>query len=134
MRLRAEDAADLLVLSSCLQDALVLAADMSYEAADHRFVLMANRYRWEAGEGARVQAALVVDRVAKVRLRGIDLARREQFLSLLALRYLQQEQVIELAFSGGGAIRLEVSGILCHLQDLGEPWPAAWQPHHDQEP
>ena len=128
------DAADLLVLSSCLQDALVLAADMSYQVEEQRFVLLANRFRWEVGQGARVKAALVVDRVTKVRRRGIDKGRHEQFLSLLATRYLEQEGAIELAFSGGGAIRLEVSGILCHLQDFGEPWPAAWQPHHDQEP
>lgn len=112
----------------------MLAADMAYEAAELRFVVMANRYRWEAGEGARVRTALVIDRVTRVRLRGIDLARREQFLALLALRYIESGPAIELAFSGGGAIRLEVSGVLCHLQDLGEPWPAAWQPHHDQEP
>ena len=113
---------------------MVLAADMSYQVEEQRFVLLANRFRWEVGQGARVKAALVVDRVTKVRRRGIDKGRHEQLLSLLATRYLEQEGAIELAFSGGGAIRLEVSGILCHLQDFGEPWPAAWQPHHDQEP
>jgi Protein of unknown function (DUF2948) len=112
----------------------VLGADMRFEADARRFVVMANRYQWEAGQGARVKTALVIDHVARVRLRGIDQARPEQFLSLLTVRFLEQESVIELAFSGGGAIRLEVSGVLCHLQDFGEPWPAGWQPHHDQEP
>ena len=112
---------------------MVLAADMTYEAKERRFVLLANRFRWEAGQRARVKAALVVDRVTRVRARGIDQGQQEQFLSLRASRFLGSEGVIELAFSGGGAIRLEVSGILCHLQDFGEPWPAAWQPNHDQE-
>jgi hypothetical protein len=35
-----------------------------------------------------------------------------------------------LIFAGGAAIRLEVDGILCHLEDLGEPWPTRWQPAH----
>ncbi|MGL1806956.1 DUF2948 family protein, partial [Vibrio parahaemolyticus] len=45
---------------------------MTYEAVEQRFVLMANRFRWEAGEGVRVKTALVIDRVTKVRVRGID--------------------------------------------------------------
>jgi hypothetical protein len=134
LRLRAVDTEDLVILSTYLQDALVLVSDIAYQAPEHRFVLLANRYRWEAGEGARVAAGLTVDHVVAVKRRGIDQGRTSRFLSLLALRHLPDEGVIELAFSGGGAIRLEVSGILCHLQDLGEPWPAAWRPHHEQEP
>ncbi len=35
-----------------------------------------------------------------------------------------------LEFSGGGTMRLEVRGIRCHLEDLGEPWPTRWRPSH----
>jgi hypothetical protein len=38
-----------------------------------------------------------------------------------------------LVFSGGGVIRLEVSGLLCHMEDLGEGWPTRWRPTHDDQ-
>ena len=37
---------------------------------------------------------------------------------------------VVLTFSGEAAIRLETSGLLCHLEDLGESWPTSWQPEH----
>ena len=35
-------------ISACLQDALVPVSEMTYVPDDHRFVLVANRFRWEA--------------------------------------------------------------------------------------
>ena len=35
-----------------------------------------------------------------------------------------------LDFAGGSSVRLEVGRILCHLDDLGEPWPTRWRPKH----
>ena len=35
-----------------------------------------------------------------------------------------------LDFAGGSSVRLEVAQILCHLDDLGEPWPTRWRPKH----
>ena len=36
-------------------------------------------------------------------------------------------------FAGGSSIRLSVERILCHLDDLGEPWPTRWRPRHPVE-
>ena len=47
LRLRAEDAEDLAVLSACLQDALVAVRDLAYDPGAGVFVLVANRFRWE---------------------------------------------------------------------------------------
>jgi len=54
-------------------------------------------------------------------------------LSLLAIRPALDDdrEAILLEFSGGATIRLDVNRILCHAQDLGEPWPTPWQPSHD---
>ena len=30
-------------------------------------------------------------------------------------------------------IRLDVERILCHLDDLGDPWPTRWKPKHPVE-
>ena len=57
--------------------------------------------------------------------------RKGQIVSLLAIE--QGEGTIDLVFSAGIVIRLEVEQILCHVQDLDEPWPTQWRPSHPLE-
>ncbi len=78
----------------------------------------------------RVNCGVTFDKVTNVRFRGFEARRRDQILNLLAIE--ADEGTIQLQFSGSGAIRLEVSAIRCHLEDLGEPWPTHWQPQHDE--
>jgi hypothetical protein len=111
---------------------------MAYLPADRRFVLVANRFRWEPSpDGAsfeRILSGLRVDGVRSVQRRGFRLDEPDRILGLLALRGTDGE--LRLDFSGGGSIRLEVDRILCHLEDLGEPWPTRWRPRHplDEKP
>jgi len=49
LKLRARDDADLAVLSALVQDSLVPRHQMSYVPHERRFVMLANRFRWEAG-------------------------------------------------------------------------------------
>ena len=136
LRLRAADGDDIAVLSACLQDAVVPVADMAYLPGEARFVMVANRFRWEdAGsedvEGKiyeRVHCGVCFDSVTAVRQKGLDRTRRSQILSLLALE--SGEGYIELVFAAGVVIRLEVAQIMCHLDDIDEPWPTQWRPAH----
>ncbi|MFP6748100.1 MAG: DUF2948 family protein, partial [Alphaproteobacteria bacterium] len=63
-----------------------------------------------------------------VRRKGLDQTRRSQILSLLALE--AGEGYIELVFAAEVVIRLEVAQIICHLDDIDEPWPTQWRPAH----
>jgi len=141
LRLRAEDEEDLRVISACLQDALVAIADLAYLPAEQRFVLVANRFRWEdaivedgggedAPDGARerVHCGFCVEGVRAARHRGIDRSHREQLLELLAIEH--HDGAVQLEFAGGGSIRLEVDRLLCHVRDLDEPWPTLYRPSH----
>ncbi len=157
LKLRAKDAEDLRALAACLQDALVPLAEVAYLQSEKRFVMVANRFKWESGaEEApgdapgdvsgdetsdapfeeteagpryrRVHCAICFDRVRNVQFRDLDPRRKDQILNLLTLE--AEPGTIQLLFSGGGAIRLEVSAIRCHLEDLGEPWPTRWRPSH----
>src|SRR5260370_21038139 len=56
LRLRGEDAADLAVISACLQDALVAVRDLAYDRDARTFILVANRFRWEGGGGIEAGA------------------------------------------------------------------------------
>ncbi len=163
LKLRAHDGKDLRMLAACLQDALVPVSDIAYLKTGRRFVMVANRFKWEsgvpsaldsapspgpaartaepdrepdvefeeAGGGAlfeRVNCAVTFDWVRSVRFRGLDLRRKGQIPNLLTLE--AGPGTIALLFSGSAAIRLEVSDIRCHLEDLGEPWPTRWRPGH----
>jgi len=134
LRLKAEDAEDVSVLSAVLQDALVAVGEMAWLGDEHRFVLVANRFRWEPEAVAprrnfeRTLSGLRVDTVRGVQRRGFSPRDAERILVLLAIR--AEDGVLTFDFAGGGAVRLEVERVLCHLDDLGEPWPTRWRPSH----
>lgn len=136
LKLSATDPEDIAVLSALLQDAVVPISEMIFLAADGRFALVANRFRWEDTEEEkvagriyeRVRCGLTFDRVTAVRRRNFDASRRSQVFDLLALS--ATAEYVDLIFAGGATIRLEVEQILCHAEDFGEPWPTQWRPEH----
>jgi hypothetical protein len=156
LRLRAEDAEDLAVISACLQDALVSVRDLAYDRDAGTFILAANRFRWEGGAGGagsgapfeRTLCGLAFETVTGVTYRGFHRREEERLLSLLAIRpepgrsadppdgrgsaaaAPRGGMTIDLEFAGGAAIRLFAAAIRCRVRDFGEPWPTAWQPGH----
>jgi hypothetical protein len=138
LKLRAADGEDLAVLSAILQDSLVTIGEMTYLPDENRFVLVANRFRWEpqAGQapkkGERVLTGLCIDGVKAVSRRGFSPRESDRILSLLALHAEGEgpQASLILNFAGGSSVRLEVEQIMCHLDDLGEPWPTRWRPKH----
>ena len=142
LKLRAEDPEDLAVLSACLQDAVIAIRETTFLPGEQRFVFVANRFRWEDAdrerpvEGAaiyeRVHCGVCFDAVKAVRQQGLVQSRKGQIVSLLSIEQPEQG-AIDLVFSAGIVIRLEVEQILCHVQDLDEPWPTQWRPSHPLE-
>ena len=141
LKLRAEDTDDLAVISACLQDALVAVRDLAFVPQDHTFLMVANRFRWEQAsrpasgetEYQRTLCGLTFSTVESVSYHGFRRSEGARILSLLSIRPgrdSEQDKVL-LEFSEGATIRLVVGRILCHAQDLGEPWPTPWQPRHD---
>ena len=137
LKLRAEDADDLAVISACLQDALVPVRDLAYVAEDRTFLFVANRFRWENGLGPapgevpyeRVLCGITFSQVAAAAYSGFRRTDDGRILSLLAIR--PEDGAVRLEFSGGAVIRLDVARILCHARDLGDPWPTPWRPRHE---
>jgi len=134
LKLRAEDADDVAVLSAILQDALVAVGEMAWLPEESRFVLVANRFRWEPQPGAarqsfeRTLTGLRIDTVRSVARRGFSPRDSDRLLVLLALR--AEAGALYLDFAGGSSIKLEVERILCHLDDLSDPWPTRLRPRH----
>jgi hypothetical protein len=150
LKIIAHDAEDLTVVSACLQDALIPFNEMRYLPQERRFILVANRFRWEraAAHGAapravadatfdtdedfgdlqRINCGICIDRVLAVRSRGVEQGRPDEFLSLLSL-HLDGDK-LNLLFAGGGVIQLDIEALAFYLHDLGTAWPTQWRPDH----
>jgi hypothetical protein len=151
LKLRAEDADDLAVISAVVQDALISVRDLTYDREGRSFTVVANRFRWEGQREAnslganslgtngspafeRTLCAVSFGAVDGVSYRGFRRSDEDRILSLLAIRPGNKPGVIDLDFSGDAAVRLTVSAINCRAADVGEPWPTAWQPDHASDP
>ncbi|MGO7589284.1 DUF2948 family protein [Rhizobium leguminosarum] len=139
LKLVALDNEDLAIMSAHMQDSVFKVGDIDWSPRDAQFALAANRFVWEGTERKRKgferrRAALVFKRVLAVRSLGIDRGKRDEVLSLLALRFEQKgegpEGTIELSLSGTASIALDVECIEVQLADIGGAWEASSKPRH----
>ena len=135
LRLLAEDADDLAVISAALQDAVTRIGDIRWEPLARRLTLAFNRFRWEAeaGAGERVRAGLQLGGVLEVKGRHLRQGARDAVLELLALTFEPGESpggLIIFAFAAGGDLAARVECIDAALADLSAPWPTPRTPGH----
>ena len=143
LRLVAQDAEDLKVISTLLQDAVLPVTELALDARRRRFALLLNRFRWEdraeaerAGRAyERVRSLLVVEDVRKVQTMGFDRADQELVLSLLSMSFDPAEDGagrLTLTLAGDGAIALEVEALDVRLDDVTRPYraPSGKVPNH----
>lgn len=140
LKLIALDADDLAIVSAHVQDAVAKVGDITFQPAHKRFVLPIHRFVWEVEAGPfrkphneRRNSVLHFERVLAVRTAGIDQARKNEVLSLLAIQFQPGEApagAIDLIFAGDAALRLEVEVIEARLTDLGGAWEASSRPVH----
>ncbi|MRU15047.1 DUF2948 family protein [Roseovarius sp. A21] len=134
------DPEDLQVVSSLAQDAIFPITEMTWRAAERRFAILINRFRWE-DQGRdrhapeRVQSLLVIDNVLRVASQGIDRNDRDTVLSLLSVTFEPGEEGsghLILTLAGDGAIRLEIEALDVTLKDVTRPYraPSGKVPDH----
>ena len=134
LRLLAQDADDLAVISAALQDAVGKVGDIAFEPRARRLTVTLNRYRWEAGKRERVRSALQLGGVLKVQTRKLRRNRPDAVVELLAVTFQPGEApsgVMTLSFAGGGDIRAEVECVDAVLADVSTPWPTTRTPAHE---
>jgi hypothetical protein len=140
LRLLAEDAEDLQVISAALQDAVLTVGDIAYDPRARTLTVAANRYRWEQGRarakaGERVRAALQFGGVLGVRSRNLRMGAKQAVLELLAVSFEPAAEppggALVLTFAGDGELRADVEALDALLADVSEPWPARGRPSHD---
>lgn len=136
LRLLAQDADDLAVISAALQDAVTRVGDIQWEAASRRLTIAFNRFCWEAEEGAgmRVRAGVQLGGVLGVKARNLRADAKDAVLQLLALTFESEEPpggLITFAFADGGDLAARVECIDAALADLSAPWAAPSTPEHE---
>ncbi|MBU3974422.1 MAG: DUF2948 family protein [Alphaproteobacteria bacterium] len=134
LRLLAEDADDLHIISAALQDAILRPVDIVWEPSWRRVTLKLSRFCWECG-GTRVMAAMQFGDVIAVKSRRLPRL-PESALELLAMEFAPDEAPggrVILMFAGGGDLRIDVECLDAVLTDLSERWPARLAPTH-QDP
>ena len=129
LRLLAEDADDLAVISAALQDAVAKIGDISFDARARRLTLALNRYRWEAGGKARerVRTGLQLGGVLGVKSRKLRRDARGAVVELLSLAFEPGEApggAVVFTFAGGGDLTVEVECLDVILADVSNPWPS----------
>jgi hypothetical protein len=135
LRLMAQNADDLQVIASLVQDAVFPIGEMTFAKRQHRFALLLNRFRWEDRAAAeregrpfeRVRSLLVFDTVLGVRSQGIDRADKDVILSILSVSFAPGPDgagVVEVVLAGDGAVELQVEALEVTLSDVSRPYRA----------
>ncbi|MFZ5667912.1 MAG: DUF2948 family protein [Pseudomonadota bacterium] len=133
LRLLAEDAEDLGVISAALQDAVAKIGDIAFDARARRLTIAFNRYRWEAGGGERLRAGLQLGGVLGVKSRRLRRDARNAVVNLLSLTFEPGEApggAVVFTFAGGGDLRVEVECLDAVLADVSQAWPTRRTPTH----
>jgi Protein of unknown function (DUF2948) len=137
LRLLAQDADDLAVISAALQDAVAKIGDIHWDAHGRTLTLACNRFRWEAAgkkkAGERVRSALQLGDVTGVQARNLRRDAKGAIVELLAISFEPGEApagTVMLTFAGGGDLRVGVDCLDVVLADVSEPWSTPRRPGH----
>jgi hypothetical protein len=143
LRLKAEDADDLGVISALIQDAVFPASEIKWQPSKRRFAMLINRFRWEDQSKSpqrkrayeRVQSVLAFDDISKVSSQGVERGDPDMVLSLLSLTWEPGEDgtgKLLLTLAGDGSIALEAECINVTLQDVTQNYiaPSGKAPSH----
>lgn len=134
LRLLAEDAEDLKVISAALQDALTKIGDVQFDKQARSLTIGLNRYRWEKKQGERVRSGLQISSVLSVQARNLRQGAKDAVIDLLAINFEPGDApsgVLTLTFAGGGDLRCEVECLDVMLADVSLSWPSRAKPKHD---
>jgi len=144
LNLGAQDAEDLQVISSLIQDAVLTVDEINWNRMERQAVFLLKRFRWEDVELAkqqgrdpeRVKSLLVIQNATGLASHGIDRKQTDAILSLMSLEFSGAEDGVGdmiLTFSGDGAMKVQIDGLDITLRDVTRPYvaPSKHVPHHD---
>ena len=133
LKLMAEDAEDLAVISAALQDAVAKIGALQFDARARARTISFPRDRWEHKGSERVRSGLQIDSVLSVQARKLRPGAKDAVVELLTITFEAGEApagALTLTFAGGGDLRCQVECIDAVLADVSAPWPTRKKPAH----
>jgi len=135
LKLLAQDADDLAVISAALQDAVAKIGDIRWDASARTLTLACNRFRWEAAgkKGQRIRSALQLGDVTGVQARKLRRDAKGAVVELLSVAFEPGEApggAVLLTFAGGGDLRVTVDCLDVILADVSQAWSTPRRPGH----
>lgn len=130
LKLKANDAKDIDIISTFLQDAIVPVQGLRFHKEGAQFLMFANRFRWELTTETkhhqeRTHTGISFSHITNAIYKGFDLqTHHNDAMNLLTIRLQKSGKKIQLIFSDNGEIILTAKKVAIHLQDMSEPWPA----------
>ena len=134
LKLLANDANDLTILASALQDAIVRVGDIRFDPVDRSVTLQASRYRHEDARPTRILSGLRIDGVMSLQSHAFDRGNADAYAVILDLAFEESDAPqgsLLITLAGGGMIRMAVEGLDVMLADAGEVKRAGSRPRHD---
>ncbi|MDR0661897.1 MAG: DUF2948 family protein [Holosporales bacterium] len=140
LKLKAYSPQEMDILSALAQDALLTKTAFSYNKKEKRVHLLVNRFCWEqavitatssdAPPYYRVYAGLYFYGVEQVRVNtAFQQHPAEKILNLLTI-HADGKKEVNILFSEGAHIRLDMPRCRAYLKDLHEGWPTTLKPDH----
>ncbi len=139
LKLLALDAEDLAIVSAHLQDAVFKTDGLAFDARQHVFSVVVNRFVWESAASRgksfeRRRAVVAFKRVNAVRSIGIDRKDTSAVFSLLAVNFTPKDEgpegTLEVVLSGNASVALDVECVEVQLADTGGAWETSLKPRH----
>lgn len=146
LKMMAMDQEDLTVISAHCQDAVFKSEDITWLAAEKRFLLSINRFVWEKAQKRGVlgflgkktyerhRAVLHFEQVTSVQTLGLSAKDQNTVYSLLSLEFFPSDDgvsgQIELMLADDHSIRLNVDCIEARLSDFDAAWETKSRPKH----
>lgn len=139
LKLLAQDADDLAVISAALQDAVAKIGDIRWDASARTLTMACNRFRWESGaqkkggKGQRVRSALQLGDVTGVQARKLRRDAKGAVVELLSVGFEPGDApggAVLLTFAGGGDLKVSVDCLDVILADVSDAWSTQRRPGH----
>lgn len=139
LKLVAEDAAGLEVISAATQDAISKLTAFQYFKQQRRVTFEFNRFHWEVAQGRgpwfRSHSVLGIQGVESVKARGLP-SNHDDVVQLLMISFEPAEApagAFILKLAEGGEIQIAVECIDVTLYDSNKIWPVRKRPDHDKD-
>lgn len=134
LKLLANDADDLKIVASALQDAILRVGDIRYDPVARSVSLRMTRFRHETKKAERVECGVRIDGVMALQSRGIERGKPDAFMVVLDVTFAPTDEpggFVDVTLAGGGALRLSVEALDLILSDAGPGRTTRIKPDHD---